>query len=345
MSTEGGKSVSQILKERILRVIEEDGELPWTKPWFYRYAYNYWTDHQYTGVNRWLLPVGEYMSAKQLQAYNKKNGTDYKFVKGIKWEYVLFMKETQVGVKKGELSPSDISEIMQGKKLIISGNKYFYDSKSGKLKKSYLVRRYYRVANIKYFQDENGNCIPSKIDGENAIVEFEYSNPEAIIENYARKEGVQLMHDVSNQGYYSPAEDTIHVPEKTEFKTPEAYYSTVFHEMIHSTGAKNRLARESLEDYSSDVTIRSEEELIAEMGACLLCAEAGLHEIKLDGEAESFTVKNSEAYIKSWYKWLKNTDVDIVSIASKAEKAYQYALGYFSENLDGEDDEDAVSIV
>lgn len=345
MSTEekSSKSVSEILKDRILKVIEDDNQLPWMRPWFYRYAYNYWTDHQYTGINRWLLPVGEYMSAKQLQAYNKKNGTNYKFVKGIKWEYVLFMKECVVGVRKGELNADEIASIMGGGFIRHGTNLYYYDEKDGKLKKKYLVRKYYRVANIKYFQDENGNTPPSKIEGEESIVEFEYSEPEAIINNYCSLEGVQIMHDVHNEGYYRQSEDCVHVPAKTEFKSPEVYYSTVFHELVHSTGTPNRLDRESLRDYGLQRRIRSEEELIAEMGACLLCSEAGIHDITAEGESDYFTMVNSEAYIKSWYEWLKGTDIDLVSIASKAEKAYQYVMGVYSHQFEKE--EDTVSVL
>lgn len=336
------KSVSDILKERILKVIEEENTLPWTKPWFHRYAYNYWTDHQYTGVNRWLLPVGEYMSAKQLQAYNKKNGTNYRFVKGIKWEYVLFMKEVITGVRKGELSDDVIANIMQGGYARQGINLYYYDEKEGKLKKKYLVRKYYRVADIKYFQDENGNTPPSKIEGDEAIVEFEYSEPESIIERYSALEGVQVINDVRNEAYYMESTDCIHVPPKTDFKSPEMYYSTVFHEMVHSTGTPSRLDRETLKSYRK-VRNRSEEELIAEMGSCLLCAEAGIHSLSTEGESDYFTVTNSDAYIRSWYEWLKDGDVDIVSIASKAEKAYQYILGVCSK--EDNDEEDTISVL
>lgn len=336
------KSVSDILKERILKTIEESNKLPWESPWYYRYAMNYSTQHQYTGINRWLLPVGEYMSAKQLQRYNKTNGTEYKFMKGIKWREVLFMKDCIVGVKRDDLSSEALSTIMNGGAVREGSNTYYMD-KEGRLVKKYLVRKYYRVADITYFEDKNGNKPPSKVEGADAIIEFENTEPDKIIENYCKRSGVKIEDKYHNEAYYTQELDCVCVPNIREFKSVEVYYSTIFHELIHSTGTKGRLNRDSYVEYHKSNQERSEEELIAEMGACLLCAEAGIHTLDYSGESEYFTIKNSEAYIKSWYMYLKDTDIDIVSIASKAEKAANYILGV-SSSESSEIDDDTVSI-
>jgi len=96
------------------------------------------------------------------------------------------------------------------------------------------------------------------------------------------------------------------------------YYSTVFHELTHSTGHPtrlNRLTRSSFfgtEDYSK-------EELVAEIGASALVNHAGLE--------TSRSLRNSVAYIQNWLSVLKNDKRFIVSASGKAEKAVNLILG------------------
>ena len=69
----------------------------------------------------------------------------------------------------------------------------------------------------------------------------------------------------------------------------EEFYSTLFHELIHSTGHPKRLNRESLKDTEEEAY--SKEELVAEMGAAFLCTQTGI---------EHATIKNSAAYIQNY---------------------------------------------
>ena len=123
-----------------------------------------------------------------------------------------------------------------------------------------------------------------------------------------------------NRAYYIPLFDKIQMPNKEDFETPENYYSTLFHEMAHSTGSQKRLKRFRATDsniFGSETY--SKEELVAEMTASFLCAEA---------EIENKTLDNSAAYIKGWLQAIKNSDKNFVlSAASKAQYAAEYILG------------------
>lgn len=338
----GDKSVSEILKERILNVAKEKNELPWSKPWNIRYAMNYWTGHQYTGVNRWLIPAGEYMSSKQLQAYNKKMGTDYKFEKGIKWEFVLFMLNKLYPVRQGELSPEEINIVMTYGFANKNGLKYVYDKEDKCVKVQVLSRRYYRVANIEHFKDANGESPKSRIEGLNPDIEYVYEDPERVIQNYLSREGINHIDAIESKSCYNVLTDNITIPERKFFESNSTYYCTMFHEMIHSTGAANRLARVGIlehEKYKNDKMVRAEEELIAEMGACLLCAETGVFDIEKSAKEGDY--ENSMAYVQYWVQFIQNPEVDIVSIASKAQKACDYILG---GNRSEDEDVDSVKI-
>ena len=123
-----------------------------------------------------------------------------------------------------------------------------------------------------------------------------------------------------DRAFYSPSADAIRVPEMGQFHSAEEYYSTLFHEMIHSTGHGSRLNRDGVtEGHRFGDADYSKEELVAEMGAAFLCAATGI-----DPDA---TLSNSAAYIKNWLKVLNDDPQMIVQAASKAQKAADYAQG------------------
>ena len=102
------------------------------------------------------------------------------------------------------------------------------------------------------------------------------------------------------------------MPYKKQFKTAEDYFSTRFHEIVHASGAENRLNREGITTARSDVKY-SFEELIAEIGAAFLSSEAGINN-------ETLT-DNSVAYINGWIARLKNDPDMIVKASKEAQKA------------------------
>ena len=116
--------------------------------------------------------------------------------------------------------------------------------------------------------------------------------------------------------------------------SPESYHSTLFHELTHSTGHANRLARPGIVDaihFGSDSYGR--EELIAEMGAAFLCGEAGI---------ETATLENSAAYVAGWLAAIRKDARLVVTAAAAAQKAVDHILGRtFGEPESGEDDESA----
>jgi antirestriction protein ArdC len=121
-----------------------------------------------------------------------------------------------------------------------------------------------------------------------------------------------------SRAFYRPSTDTVGMPAKSAFDSAEKYYSTLFHELTHSTGHPSRVGREGIMEHnpfgSEDY---SKEELVAEMGAAMLCGITGI---------ESQTLDNSAAYLQSWISRLKSDSRLIVSAASQAQKAADYIL-------------------
>lgn len=127
----------------------------------------------------------------------------------------------------------------------------------------------------------------------------------------------EIKHNVS-RAFYSPALDYISLPPLTQFETEAEYYSTLFHEIIHSTGHSKKLTRFSPLGFEGNEKLHaySFEELVAELGSAFLCSMCGIDN----------TIENSTAYIQGWSKRLKADDKIILRASTKAKNAVNYLL-------------------
>ncbi len=178
---------------------------------------------------------------------------------------------------------------------------------------SRFVLRYYRVFNI-----EQCTLPPEEIPQEDPTTQtFDpIPNAERVVE--AMPNVPEITHQ-SQRAYYSPLLDVVNMPRPESFDTPENYYSTLFHELTHSTGHESRLNRKGITDpvrFGSHSY--SKEELIAEMGAAFLSGHCGI---------EDRILGNSAAYINGWLGRLKNDPKLVVMAAAKAQKSSDYIQG------------------
>ena len=113
-----------------------------------------------------------------------------------------------------------------------------------------------------------------------------------------------------NEAYYSVSKDYIIVPTKKQFVDGESFYGTLLHEMIHSTGASFRLNRLNASSFGDKNYFR--EELVAELGAALICQQNGI---------QKYVKDDSAAYLKSWLKELEESPDFIRTVMSDVKKA------------------------
>lgn len=271
------------ITRRIMEQLEQ-GVIPWQKPWIgSSSAISHVTGKPYSLLNQMILGrPGEYVTFRQCQ---QEGG---KVRKGEKSSMVVFWKWIEQE-----------------------------DEDSGE-KKSIPYLRYYNVFHIdqcegltvRYTQKTPAN--PAKAD----------EAADRIITAYCSHEGVKLIHEEGDRAFYHPSTDSITVPHMRQFSATAEYYSTVFHEITHSTGHKSRLDRlDRIAAFGSEDY--SKKELIAEIGAAALVNQTGLE------TTSSF--RNSAAYIQSWLSVLRNDKRFIVSTAGKAEKAVKLILNHISE--------------
>jgi antirestriction protein ArdC len=197
------------------------------------------------------------------------------------------------------------------------------DRQDDPTKKSFILR-YYSVFN-------SSQCDGLEVPVEEEATPFSpIERAEAILEGYVGGRGPKVMYG-GDRACYSPPLDEISLPVKEAFHTPEEYYSTAFHECVHSTGHKDRLNREGITDpirFASHSY--SFEELVAECGASFLSGEAGILDTTFD---------NSAAYIGHWVGKLKSNPKWIVQAGGQASKAADFVLnrGKDVEEQEGEE--------
>jgi antirestriction protein ArdC len=119
-----------------------------------------------------------------------------------------------------------------------------------------------------------------------------------------------------NRAYYSPAVDVINMPPLPNFRSTDGYYATLFHELTHWTGHEARLDRTLKGAFgSSDYAF---EELVAELGAALLCAHTGVSTTPREDHAK---------YINGWLKGLKERPESVWQAFSHAQRALDHLTG------------------
>ena len=278
------KSVYEMVTERIISQLEK-GIIPWRKPWtgIRSGAFNRISKKSYSLLNQMLLKhEGEYAT------YNLWESLGGHVRKGEKSEIVVFWKIQPIEEDKED---------------------------GTKETKHIPILRYFNVFHI------------SQVDGVEPLTKDDLKSiepiekAESVLHDYWNREGIEVKHIGGDEAYYSPSRDLIRLPLFDQFTDANEYYSTAFHESIHSTmkesrcnraeDRKGKLVAFGSEDYSK-------EELIAEIGSASLMNIIGIETSK--------TFQNSSAYIQGWLSKLRNDVKFIVSASSKAEKAVNYIL-------------------
>lgn len=272
--------VFTIVNNRIIQQLDK-GVVPWRQPWIGAGApRNLITGRPYRGLNVLLLASLDY-PINLFLTLKQVNELGGKIKKGEHACPVVFWSQ-----KDGESDEKGEKEVKR-------------------------ILRYYSVFNMEQCLDLPEDRIPV----------FESIHNDPIKECELVIEGMPMPPKIQNKGseaFYNPITDSITMPKAKSFIDSEAYYTTLFHELIHSTGHLARLSREGItnpEKFGSEMY--SEEELVAQIGACFLASHTGC-------SMKHF--ENDVAYIAGWLKKLKDDKRFLLFAASKAQRAVDYIL-------------------
>ena len=277
----------------------ENGYIPWLKPWTgTNGAWSRATGKNYSLINQFLMPAGEYITYDELMREGGEfiRDEDGK-VHDPQYVWSFWYKAVNVEVE---------------------------DKETGETKEELFLipkSKYHRVWNVetdttlsvKYDKDE-------KREGVDPLKELE-----AIKKDYVKRSGVRYSECISNKAYYAPIEDKVVVPCRKQYDKVAEFYSTVFHELGHSTGAPSRLNRfKGLDAVAFGDTDYSREELVAELTACSILANTGVE--------TKTSFRNTTAYIQGWLRALKDDPQAIIRASAKAEQAYNLIMNITEDN-------------
>lgn len=274
--------VYSIVTDRIIKQLEQ-GYIPWRKPWVgcLNGSYNRISRKPYSILNQLLLShSGEYATYRQ---WTEIGGT---VKKGEKAEIVVFWKMQEVAEQ------TDTGEIQR---------------------RNIPILRYYNVFHISQIENVSPLEIEKRFDTE------PIEEAEKVFRGYVERENINVHIEDGNKAFYRSVDDSITLPNISQFERAEDFYCVAFHECGHSTAKACRCDRENETEgahFGND--IYSKEELVAEITSSAIINSLGIE------TADTF--KNNCAYIQNWLGVLKNDKKFIVSASSKAEKAVKYIL-------------------
>ncbi|WP_026367420.1 zincin-like metallopeptidase domain-containing protein [Bacteroides sp. 14(A)] len=307
-----------LFAEMMIEKLESIRKSDWKKPWFMEGALQWprnLSGREYNGMNAFMLllhcekegyKIPRFCTFDCVQRLNKpaKDGEELPRVSVLRGEksfpvmlttFTCIHKETKEKIKYDDY------------KKLSDGDKQQYNV--------YPKMQVFRVFNVQqtnlrearpelWEKLEQENAGPKIGNGEH----FNFVPVDTMIRDNLWICPIKPLHQ--NNAYYSISKNEIVVPEKEQFKSGESFYGTLFHEMIHSTGAENVLARFQPTAFGSSEYAR--EELVAELGSALVAQRYGM---------TKYIKEDSCPYLKGWLDELKESPQFIKTTLLDVKKA------------------------
>ncbi len=305
MTKKTKKSVYDIITEKIIKQIES-GTPPWKAGWIMKH-YNGYKKREYQGINQlllsWDMQVMEYTSPVWL-SFKQVQQLGGSIKKGAKSSMVIFNKKITAQNNDKDEEKEDKKDDLE----VFDESEQEEKNKKNDKPKTFFMMRYYRVFNL----DDVEGIDKSKYVN---LANTKEEKPENIVKGM-QNDGLNIQY-TGVQPCYIPSLDTVQIPDIGNFKSSEDYYSSLFHEIAHSTGHESRLKRAGVSKIDTGGKHQySYEELVAEIGAAFLMAETGLR----------INYENTSAYVKGWNKFIKENKKAIFQASAEARKAVQYVV-------------------
>lgn len=298
------KSAFKKINKQILDLIKA-GNLVYRKPWRDGYKIkgvtygpqNYVSHNPYRGYNAWLISFMNATSGERNES---------------------FLTAKQIRDRGGKLkknaTPYPVHAFIKGEK----------EEKNKKTGEKELFTYTGWVEYIVYPIDHTEGVKPIIRKTAKAEEPIEIIvDAETIISNMPKAPSVRHGGD---KAFYVPSSDYVQMPQQKAFKNIKQYYSTLFHELTHSTGHSKRLKRgndtRKRDGSVEDKKAYAFEELVAELGAAYLCGVC---------EIDYYTMNDTAAYLKGWASVLStNLSKDhsfLFRAVYAASKAAKYIIG------------------
>ncbi|MDD3027383.1 MAG: zincin-like metallopeptidase domain-containing protein [Erysipelotrichaceae bacterium] len=308
-----------------LKMIKNDtdsGKCPkliWTRPWSQTSQKSLVSKHEYQGFNQLLLslisyikeyPDSRWLTYNQLISHNR--GCD----ENSQWH----IAPEKIAVDGGHLFTVRYLRVQyrhkdkpgyyssnQKEKMIRQSQGRIMESDFTPIR-SIGYHRVYNVSIVEGIKNEADNDSPVR----NVIAKSK-------VDRFLENEELCVVHVASNRAFYDWGQDKIVMPLRSAFKSEEAYYMTLLHEIAHATGAKHRLNR-PLKSFDQRSAAYAIEELVAELSSVLLNNELNIRTI----DEQSVNFNNNLAYLDSWIVALKQSPEVLWDVLEQAVAVFDY---------------------
>ncbi len=281
------------LAEEFIHILEEKW-LDWKKEWNGFGAgvpRNGYSGYQYKGINRFYLNL-----IAMQRGYQDARWCTFKQIKDRGW----CLKDAKgQGVKVEYWFPYDKEE-----RRVLTWEEF--RKLRAEIGERYLLRAGYKVV----FNASLIEGIP-----ELPKPEVKDISPAELIGTLSAGMEVKIINDGGDRAFYSPSDDTIHLPVPGCFDSEYAYNSTALHELAHSTGAPGRLNRALGGGFGTESY--AFEELVAEISSCFMSAGLPV------GQDEKH-IENHKAYVQSWIRSIREKPDSLIRAIQQAERAAAY---------------------
>ncbi len=289
---EAKKAFHEQVAENLIEQLKK-GVAPWQKPWkpgdlLTILPMNPTSGKRYRGINSLNLMSRAYTDPRWL-TYKQAISLGAQVRKGEKSTLVQYWKFTDERIK------------------IDDNNNPVLNSEGNAIKEQVRLERP-RVFYAAVFNAQQMDNLPE------LSIKAPDWDPLERAEHILQASNAVIHHGEADRAFYRPSTDSIHLPHKHQFPTPDRYYATALHELGHWTGHELRLSRDLSHPFGSEDYAK--EELRAEIASMLLSGELGI------GHDPGQHV----AYVSSWIKALQEDPTEIFRAATDAEKIQDYVL-------------------
>jgi antirestriction protein ArdC len=274
--------IAQLITDRIISELEK-GATPWVKPW------------------RTLKGIpGEGMP------FNPASGTVYRGVNHFWLGMQPYALPHYVTFKQAQALGGTVKADQKGTPVVYWNvhRKETIGDKGEAVTSAYAFIKHYYVFNVEQCEGLNLPEMPEP-------PQVDWNSCAAADDIVSRLNLSGGLTHAGDSAYFRPSTDAIVIPAMAAFDSKENYYATLLHESVHASGHDSRLKRITPARFGSEEY--AFEELVAELGAAMLCAHCGI-----DGDLRH------AGYIESWLKALRNDKKFILSASAKAQQAMDY---------------------
>ena len=298
--------IEEEVADRIIALLDAGGLPPWEKDWrdsAFGLPVNAISMKSYRGINRWLT-----LLTQQVLGYQDPRWLTYRQAESLGGHVRKGEESTRIVFwKRVSVKPRDEDDGGEGNPVEVR------DQGDPERKRTYPMLRAYSVFNVEQTED----CRLRELPEPSLAAHDPILAAEGILLAMPKPPVIQHYAHANHAPHYAPALDIVRVPERGRYRTADGYYTTLFHELVHSTGHPERLNRFELEANPGDLHAYGREELVAAMGSAMLAAHARISPGEIERDA---------SYVQHWRDAIRADKAIVIRAATLAQKAADHIL-------------------